>query len=173
LPKSSPRIVVDTSALISLAHGSVLDLALEEFHFIVSDIVIKELEETSQYSDPDGKAAQEVLKRRSKLEIREVKPERFRSFLSGRVDPGEASCLVLAQIEEVKAFISDDFHAMHKLEYYSKKYSIKLGLCATLIKALTLKGRLSREEAIKIFDKIAQRRGWLGKAIYEYGKRLL
>ncbi|MFQ6117422.1 MAG: hypothetical protein ACE5LQ_04060, partial [Candidatus Bipolaricaulia bacterium] len=126
-----------------------------------------------QYDDPDGKAAEEVLRKKTKLETKEVKRKEFRNFLSSKIDAGEGSCVALAREEDIEALISDDFDAMHQLEYYSKQYHFELGLCAALVKALILRGRLKREQGEKIFDKIAAKRGWIGRQVYEYGKRFL
>ena len=167
------RIVLDTSALISLAHGSILDLVLAEFQAITSDIVVEELKKTAQYEDPDGKAAEQVLERKERLEIREVGKGELEKLLSSRIDAGEASCVVLAKGKGIKALISDDFDAMHQLEYYSKEYRFELGLCAVLVKALVLRGKLEKKQGEEIFEKIAAKRGWIGRQIYEYGKGLL
>ena len=61
MPARSRKIVIDSSALISLAHGSVLEIILQEFQVITSSVVWRELEATAKFNDPDGRAAQRVL----------------------------------------------------------------------------------------------------------------
>ena len=61
MPTSSRKVVIDSSALISLAHGSVLEIVLKEFQIITSSVVWRELEATAKFDDPDGRAAHHVL----------------------------------------------------------------------------------------------------------------
>jgi len=168
-----PKIAVDTASLISLVHGGILDLVLSGFKVIVSNIIMEELERVAKFKDSDGRAAKRVLSKKDELEIQEVAKNELSEFLSTRINPGEASCIVIAKKKEVKVLISDDFKAMAELEYYSKRYNFKVGLCSALIKTLMLRKKLKRDEARKIFEKIGNRRNWIGKPIYEYGKERL
>lgn len=173
LPKSSPKIVLDSSALISLMHGGILNLVLSEFEVVISSRVVEELEETSEYKDMDGKAANKALKQKDRLKIRKVKQKAIEEILTSRVHSGEASCIILAKDEEIEAMISDDFDAMNQLEYYSRVHDFALGLCSALIKALILREKLTAQEGEEIFDEIARKRNWMGRQIYKYGKKTL
>jgi len=173
LQKNLHKIAVDTAALISLVHGDILDLVLSQFKVIVSNIIIEELKRVMKFKDPDGRAAKKILSKKNELEIQEVTKNELDKFLSARVDPGEASCIMIAKKRDVKVLISDDFKAMAELEYYSKKYNFKVGLCSALIKTLMLRKKLKKGEAIKIFERIGNRRNWIGRPIYEYGKQRL
>jgi len=173
LQKNLHKIAVDTAALISLVHGDILDLVLSQFKVIVSNVIMEELERVMKFKDPDGRAAKKILSKKDVLEIQEVTKNELDKFLSARVDPGEASCIVIAKKRDVKTLISDDFKAMAELAYYSKKYNFKVGLCSALIKTLMLRKKLKKGEAIKIFERIGNRRNWIGKPIYEYGKEML
>jgi len=148
-------------------------LVLEEFDVLTSEVAWGELEETAAYDDPDGRAAQQVLKVRSRLEVRPVPEEAYVPLLGRRLDEGEASCLILAREPEVEALISDDFDALPYLERHARAQGIELGLGVALIQALIRRGKLSPEEGGEIFERIARRRGWLGRPIYEYAKRFL
>lgn len=172
MPASSHRkIVIDSSALISLAHGSILEAVVQEFHVITSSVVWQELEATAGFDDPDGHAARRILSYKESLEIVDVSSQDFQKYLGRRVHAGEASCIALARGAD--AFICDDFDALPYVELHCRGVDIEIGLCATLIQALVLRGKLGREEAHRVFDRIAERRGWLGKPLYEYGKRSL
>lgn len=173
MPKKLPKIVVDTATLISLVHGNILELALSEFEFLISNWIIEELNNTAKYKDIDAEAARAVLKQKKRLKIIRIKKAELEKFLSRRIDLGEASCIAIAGKEKVDTLISDDFKAIPELKYWSKKFGFDLGLCAILIKALVLKGKLNKEKAKKIFDRIGRKRGWIGRPIYDYGKKIL
>jgi len=173
LRKNSRRIVFDTSALISFALGDVLDLVNDQYEPVISRVVLDELKETAKYDDGTGKAAKKVLVRSESLDIAKVPKEDYRELITSRIDEGEASCIPLAKKEDHEAFITDDFGAVHQLRTYSRKYGFELGLSAVLLKALNIRGQLSQKEMERTFDRIARKRGWLGQAIYKYGKDIL
>lgn len=173
LLKSSPKIAVDTSALISLAHGDFIDLMFNEFDVIISDKVLEELEQTAQFDDVDGLVAKQVLKLTNKIEVRSVDSQAVESLLTSRIDLGEASCIVLAEQEDVQTLISDDFRAMHQLQVHSQTKGFDLGFGAVLIQALVLRGKLSREEALDKLEYIASKRNWMGRPIYRAYRQLI
>lgn len=173
MPKSLRKIVSDSSALISLAHGQVLALMLGEFRVVTSNWAVKELEETAKFSDPDGQAARTVLAHLDLLTVVEIPEDDFRDYLARRVHAGEASCLALARQQKADALICDDFDALPYLEHYCKQLGVEVGLCSALIQALILRGKLTKDEGRAAFDRIAGRRNWLGRPLYEYGKSLL
>lgn len=84
-------IVADTSSLISLASIDLFDTLLTEFDVHSTEPVIKELEETSEYDDRHGDAAQVVLDNRDQITVHDIQGE----FTSSRVDEGEGSCALL------------------------------------------------------------------------------
>jgi predicted nucleic acid-binding protein len=147
LPASSRKIVIDSSALISLAHGSVLEIVLKEFQIITSSVVWRELEATAKFDDPDGRAAHHVLAHRELLTIVDLSESDFAQYLGRRVHGGEASCVALAR--HADAFICDDFDALPYLEAHCRKLGIEIGLCSVLIHALVIRGRLSKEKPVE------------------------
>lgn len=178
MPKNSPRakkVIIDTSSLISLVHGELLESVLSGFEVVVTKTVLSELEETAQFEDEGGEAAATVLKHQDELKISKAPREGVREVLTGSLDIGEATCIVLAKArgEGIDALISDDFKAMAHLEYYSNKEEFDLGPCAVLIRALQLRGDLSKKKAGEAFERIAEKRDWMGRPIYEYGKKFL
>ena len=173
LPASSRRVVIDTSALISLAHSSFLDLILEEFRVVISNFVIEELKKTSRFGDVDGKAAVTVLKQIGRLEIRTVDPAAVKKIVTSRLNEGEASCVLLAQAADVDALISDDLKAMHQLQQYAQIHKFDLGLAAVLIQALVLRGKLSKDQALESLEWIAEKRDWMGRPIYKAYQRIV
>lgn len=173
MPKNLPKIIADSSALISLAHGQLLELTLKEFEIVISNWILQELEQTARFADPDGQAAQKVLAQRDLLKVVEVSEADFRNYLGRKVHAGEASCLPLARQQDAVAFVCDDFDALPYLDHHSQELGIEVGLCPVLIQALILRGRLTRDEGRAAFARIAERRDWLGRPLYEYGEKLL
>ena len=173
MPRGSSRVVVDTSALISLAFGGLLEPVLEEFEVLVPDVVIEELKMIAAHEDETALVAKEVLKNRANLKVEHIEEEDYKPLLTSRMDAGEAACVVLAREADVEALIADDFRAMHQLVVYSEAYGFALGPCTVLVQALVLKGRISREDASNAFERIARKRNWLGRPIYRYAKKML
>lgn len=54
---SKTEVVVDTSSLISLQTGGVLELSLKLFDVSIPEIVVTELEEVAGYDDTHGESA--------------------------------------------------------------------------------------------------------------------
>ncbi|MFB6197134.1 MAG: hypothetical protein ABEI52_02540, partial [Halobacteriaceae archaeon] len=75
-------IAVDTSALISLASIDLLDTFLTEFDVHTTELVLEELEETSEYDDRHGDAAETVLDNLDRITTHQIQGE----FTSSRVD---------------------------------------------------------------------------------------
>ncbi len=173
MPSGSPKIVIDTSALISLALGSIVELVLKEFSVVISNLVLNEIEELASFNDDVGNAARTVLSLKNLIEIRTVNVDDVKPFLTSRVQIGEASCIVLVRNPETMALITDDFRAMHHLRSLSHVHNFELGLGAVLIRALLLRDKLNKTKALEVIDNILVRRNWLGGPIYRAYKKIL
>lgn len=171
MPASSAKLVLDTSALVSLAHGDLLDLTLAEFGVVISNHVHDELRQMSAFDDPDGRAATDVLARLDDLDMRAVERAEIDPLRTSKIDEGEASCVVLAQAPNAAALISDDFDAMHQMRAYAQTYGFDLGLGAVVVHALLKRGRLGKDDALGRLDQIAAQRGWMGRPIYRAYRR--
>ncbi len=146
MPKNLRRIVIDSSALISLTHGRLLEHALREFEIATSNRVLQELEQTAKFADPDGQAAQAFLAKRALLKIIDVSEADFRNYLGRKVHAGEASGLCLAHQQEADAFICDDFDALPYLEVHFWELGIDIGLCSVFIQVLILRASSLRRK---------------------------
>jgi len=166
LPAGSPKVAVDTAALISLAHGGVLEPILQGFRVVIANQVVDELRVTSTFADDDGHAASLVVENLDLVEVRHVAQARLQSLLTSRIDAGEAACILLAQEDDVEALISDDFRALHQIQTHARLHGFEVGLGAVLIRTLVLRGTLSRERALDALERIASKRGWQGNPIY-------
>jgi predicted nucleic acid-binding protein len=160
-------IVADTSALVSLASGSVLDLFLDEFEVVVSEVVFEELEDLSQEDDLTAENAEKVLASKDLMELREVGGE---LPVSSRVDEGEASCVVVARELNADFLITDDLRALPGIE--SMVGEDKVAISPIVIRALTERGVLDMDEALSKLERIGDRRDWLHRPIFRRARKL-
>ena len=65
-------IVADTSSILSLTSIDLLETLLTEFDVHVTELVIEELEETSEYDDRHGDAARTALDNRDRITVHEI-----------------------------------------------------------------------------------------------------
>lgn len=153
-------IVADTSALISLATGDVLDPVLNEFEIHTTETVLDELDATAEYDDNSGRAAQDVLDRRASLTVHATEnPE----IESSRVDDGEASCTALVRETDADFLVTDDLRALPELQALTDS---RVAISPVVLKALVKRDVLGRDEATDRLDSIAETRDWLGAPIY-------
>ena len=59
---SRTKIAADTSSLISLQTGGILEQSLELFDISIPEIVVTELKDVAVFNDTHGKSARNVLK---------------------------------------------------------------------------------------------------------------
>ena len=156
------RIVIDTSALLSLAAGNILELAVKVFNFVIPIRVKQELERISKNRDFEGNLAKELL---SYLD-REIKV--IESYKSSR--EGELECAYLAnELEDVEFLITDDTNALEKLEKISKK---EVNFSTLIVYSLYLSRKISKEQGWKIIERMMVKRNWKDNIIFEQAKLL-
>ncbi|WP_311172988.1 hypothetical protein [Halobellus ordinarius] len=158
-------IVADTSSLISLASIDLLDMLLTEFDVRSTALVIAELEETSEYEDQHGAAAQIVPDNRDRLTVHDLE----RAFTSSRVDEGEGSCALLTKDIDADFLLTDDLRALPELQTVA---DAKVAISPIVLKALVQRDVLAGEEARGKLDALAEIRDWLGAPIYRRAQKL-
>ena len=171
---SKTEVVADTSSLISLQTGGVLELSLKLFDISIPEIVVTELEEVAGYDDTHGESARDVLGliKEARINVREViSISETESRVEPRVDAGEMGCLNLCRQEQIPILITDDWRALPKLIEIST--SINVVVSAFVIRALLNRRVLTRDDAETILDRIARNRDWLESKIYEESKKWL
>ncbi|MFB6177805.1 MAG: hypothetical protein ABEI99_11810, partial [Halobaculum sp.] len=107
--------VVDTSALVSIATGNLLEQFLGEFDIRTSNRVYQELETTAEYDDAHGRAANRVIEADSQFTLHSVEESRAEQFESSRIDEGEASCVGVERDISPEFFLTDDLRAVPEL----------------------------------------------------------
>jgi predicted nucleic acid-binding protein len=159
-------IVADTSAVVTLASAEIIGTVLEEFDVHTTQIVISELEETSEHDDVHGEAAERVLELADRITIHDTDEP---SFESSRIDKGEASCVTFTHQTEVDFLITDDLQALPELQ---ELVDAKVAISPIVLKALVKREVLEVEQAREKLDLMAEKRGWLGAPIYRRAKQL-
>jgi len=158
-------IVADTSALISITSTDLLDTFLTEFDVHTTEHVIEELEDTSEYDDLHGEAADTVLGNLDKITTHRVKGE----FTSSRVDQGEGGCALLTKETNAEFLITDDLRALPELQTIADS---QVAISPIVLKALVKRDVLTQEEALEKLDELAEQRDWLGAPIYRRAQSL-
>lgn len=158
-------IVADTSALISIASTDLLDTFLTEFDVHTTETVVEELEETSEYDDRHGEAAQTVLDNIDQIKTHQVHKE----FTSSRTDQGEGGCALLSKETEAEFLITDDLRALPELQNLA---DAKAAISPIILKALLKRNVLEQQQAVNKLDELAEQRDWLGAPIYRRARNL-
>lgn len=159
-------IVVDTSALISLAVGNALEPALDEFDVVTTQTIRHELEATAAYDDRHGIAAADVLDAADAFTVVNTQGEEFET---SRIDAGEASCVAATRTQDASFFVTDDFRALPELQ---SLVDADVVLSPIVLRALVKRDAWSAQQAETAFETIAEERDWLGAPIYRYARQL-
>jgi predicted nucleic acid-binding protein len=162
--------VADTSALISIATGKLLEQFLNEFDVHTTETVYGELETTAEYDDAHGRAAERVIDADSQFTLHSVDDRRVTQFESSQIDEGEASCVGVEQDLSPEFFVTDDLRAVPELRRITTS---DVAISPVVLRALTERGVLSKSDARQRLDSIAATRDWLGAPIYNRARKLL
>lgn len=160
-------IVSDTSSLLSLATGDLLEVFLNEFHGHTTETVTRELEETQEYDDIHATSAEEVLDNIDAITVHTVEVD---DTIPSRLDEGEASCAKLTHETDADYLITDDLRALPELEKVSKT---EVAISPIVIKALVKRDALTPDGAEVRLERIAENRDWLESPIYRRAKDIL
>jgi predicted nucleic acid-binding protein len=171
--KTSPSklIVGDTSALVSLQTGNLLQDSLSMAQLFVPRDVEDELKLHARFDA--NAAAVLALIRKGDITVCDVQNRRRVNELIAlfpKIDIGEAAAVVLAEERKIAVIITDDFQAF---PYLKRVTTAKVHLSAYLIAGLVVSRRISLDEAETAFDRIARKRNWLDAEIYQHAKRYL
>jgi len=150
------KLVIDTSALLSLEAGGVLEIAVEKLDFIISLTIKEELTGLSKNNDFEGNLAKNVLD--YDIEVVET---------SKRFDEGELEVAYLAKEEDAEFIITDDIEAREKIGKISNK---PIRFSTMIVYALCLKGLKTFEQGRKIVERMAVKRDWKDNLIFESAK---
>ncbi len=159
-------IILDTSALITIASINLLDPVLTEYDVHTTETVIEELNETAEYEDVHGEAAQTVLDQVDRIEVHRTNTQQFQS---SRIDDGEGSTLTLTNNKQAEFLITDDLRALPELQAVADSTVV---ISPILLKALVKRDILEQEDAMEKLEEAAENRDWLESPIYRKAKNL-
>ncbi len=142
------RIVIDTSALLSLEAGKILDLVIDNFELIIPIRVEEELKGISKNHDFEGNLAKRIV---SFLDNEIKIIEAYK-----RSEEGELECAYLANdLKDVEFLITDDAVALEKIEKICKK---KVRFSTVLLYALILKRKSTKKQALNVLERMRVKR---------------
>ncbi len=156
------RIVIDTSGLLSLAAGNILELATQFFDFIIPARVKQELDGISKNNDFEANLAKNIL-----------------SYINDKIkiidaykisQQGELGCAYLAnELDDVEFLITDDTKILKKLEKISKK---EVNFSVLIVYTLYLSGKISKEHGWRVIERMSVKRNWKDNVIFNQAKIL-
>lgn len=157
------KIVLDTSALMSLAAGGILEIVAESIDCVVPERVQAELQGIGKNNDFEGNIAKNIFELLGKeIEVLEA----YKKSAEGEIE-----CAYLAnEIDEVEFLITDDTRALERLEKICKK-SIRFS--PLILYALCLKKKLTKVQALNVLERMRVKRNWKDNIIFEQAALLL
>jgi rRNA-processing protein FCF1 len=154
------KLAIDTSALLSLEAGGVLEIAVEKLDFIISPRVKEELVGLSRNNNFEGNLAKSIL---DYTEIKVIEPSKI-------FDEGELEIAYLAkERDDVGFIVTDDIAARKKIEKISDK---PIRFSTMIVYALCLKGTKTFEQGWKIIERMTVKRDWKDNLIFETARLL-
>ena len=156
------KLVIDTSALVSLEIMDCLERTLATYEVFITQEISQELHEMADYKDVEGQAAKRTLKKIKKynVKIEKCNFKDYKRFITKGVDRGEASAFYLCIKKGIKRFITDDVDASFTLKPLAKTENIKLRICVAIVIDLIDQNLISKKEAYNNIRKLIKVRGW-------------
>jgi predicted nucleic acid-binding protein len=162
-------LVGDTSALLSLEMGSILNSSFRIFDYMIPSSVNSELNDISIIDDDHGKASIRIIDyvKRGQIHLLEVKDRDLVTNMVNdhtTIDIGEAEALVLAQENDVDILITDDLRSLGALRKKAK--GVRIHLSVYVMSRMVISKDIGKEDAYKALEKISLARSWENAAIY-------
>ena len=151
---------------MSLASADFLWYPLANFELVVPRSVMEEIENIKAKPETNA-VAEKILSTKSKFTI--IRPKRTAAGPHRGEEDGLQACTELG----IEILILDDFRAVRKLKPMSISRGVKLLLSVFFVGHAASSGKISEEEAFTIFDRMAERRDWVGGRVYLAGKDFL
>ncbi len=156
------KVAIDTSALISLALGDVLQLLTEYVEIICTGRIRDELHAIAGVQDKTGEAARFVLDKQLVTFIELPKEQTH--------DLGEVEVVHMANSDkDIEAVIMDDVRASKKL---NDKCKCPILFSPTMVYFLCEVGKISRADGWKKIQKMSKERTWKESVIFQHALQL-
>ncbi len=156
-------MVIDTSALLSLKIGNILELAIENIDFLIPNEVEDELKEISLIDDTVGNSAKIILNLVGENKIKKIE---VKEKLNINLGEGEIKAYLLAKKHKIPLII-DDIRAVRKL---TSQNSVKLYFSIAIIRFLVSSNFITEQESWKVLLKIRKKRTWNENIIFQLAK---
>jgi predicted nucleic acid-binding protein len=171
----SPRIVADTSSLLTLELVDLLDrIAFVDLATVGR--VVSELEDLAGFDDEEAAAAERVLSwiDGGGIEVFSLQAtETMEALASKRVQPAEAACLQACREAKAEVLVTDDARAIAGLRDEAMAHGIRLRISVAVIVESRKRGELSTTQARRLVDEIIDARGWEGGVLEVLARRHL
>ena len=168
------KIVADTSALVSLAMGGLLEKSAETAEILIPPEVLSELRQMASFKDEESAAAKAVLRLVSahRIVVCRVKGREERLKQHG-ADLGETACLQLCVENGVSLLVCDDVDASYSLETPALAKGVQLRISAAFVAELAKTGKLSKKQALAAIKQMNKLRRWEGGALESLAEKYL
>jgi predicted nucleic acid-binding protein len=170
------RVVMDTSALISLELIGLIEKALKIIEIIIPEAVKDELKELSDYKDKEGESAKKILGLLKKGKIKVVKiknRKKAKEILSKNVDYGESECIISCIENDIDVLIMDDVSAAYELEGLAISKDIKLKISVAVLIELQKERVINKKQLLDSIKKLIKTREWEGGVLEILSKKYL
>ncbi|WP_254535987.1 hypothetical protein [Halomarina litorea] len=166
-----PRVVADTSALVSLGivaevEPNPLSLCLASYDVSVPDEVLTELQEVASYDDEHGRAATAVRDRTDELTVRSVDLD-----AEFPLDDWENAAVTLANETDAALLLCDEFNRLGLV--HASLADTRLVTTPTLLSVFVRTDRLTPDEARTLLDDISAARSWDANSYVQRARSLL
>ncbi|MCK5559695.1 MAG: hypothetical protein KAJ51_03840 [Thermoplasmata archaeon] len=158
------KLVIDTSALVSLEIMGLLEKTFGSFEVIITNEIFQELNEMAGFKDIEGKAAKRTINniKKYKIKIEKTNYNDYKKYLIKGVDRGEASAFYICIKKGFEIFITDDVDASFTLKPLAKTENVKLRICVAIVIELVHQNKITKKEAYNNIKKLINVRGWEG-----------
>ncbi|MCZ6678674.1 MAG: hypothetical protein O7E52_15685 [Candidatus Poribacteria bacterium] len=169
------KVIADTSSLISLGTGRILEESLTVIEIFLPEEVKSELESVAIFEDVHGQAANEALcligaGKIHVLSIASATEVDTICHQNRRIDRGEAAAILLAEQERIDIILSDDFKALSQMARITDK---RIYLSVYALSRLVEENLIALKDAEISLNTIAAHRNWIGRSIFDLAKKLI
>jgi len=158
-----------------LGTGGILEKSLAVLEVVIPEEVKNELQSAANFTDVHGQAANEALRLigEGKIHVLSIVPIAEVEALchqNRRIDRGEAATILLAEQEGIDTILSDDFKAFPQMSNITQNQIL---LSVYALARLVEENYTTLKDAEICLNTIAAHRNWIGRAIFDYAKKLI
>jgi len=153
--KGKDKFLFDTSALLSLQLGGLLNVLVRKITVVITYSVLEELHEFSKHDDRNGRAAKSIIKLKNKFELRKSSAKHKIKYLQETDNE-----LYTLSKEEYLNLITDD------TKIHAHCRDIEIYFSTFFLFYLIGSGKLNKSQALASLEKMRNLRNWQNNIIY-------